>query len=192
MILSDRTIKSLLKEKKLFIKALSPQAIQPSSIDLTLDSDALILKHWNTKGVLDLNSKVEYQKIISKNEIIIPAHSFVLATTKEFIELPSDVSGFVEGRSSIGRMGLFIQNASVVGPGFKGKLTLELYNANILPISLKPGRRICQLILFQMDQPAERSYKGKYQGQNKTTPTKAFLDNESKKKDLKRKVKKRV
>ena len=180
MILSDKSIKKLIKEKKLLVKGLSRQSIQPSSIDLTLGSDALILKYWNTKGVLDLDSKVEHQKISAKNEIIIPASSFVLATTKEFIELPFDISGFVEGRSSVGRMGLFIQNASVVGPGFKGKLTLELYNANILPIRLKTGRRICQLILFKMDQPAENPYKGKYQGQKQTTPTKAFLDKENK------------
>ena len=176
MILSDVTIKKLIKEKKLIIKDLYSKAIQPSSIDLSLGPDALILEYWNTKGVLDLDSKIEHHKISAQKEIIIPAHSFVLATTKEFIQLPKDISAFVEGRSSVGRMGLFIQNASVVGPGFKGKLTLELYNANILPIRLKTGRRICQLILFQMDRPAQNPYKGKYQGQKKTTPTKAFLD----------------
>ena len=175
MILSDKSVKRLIKEKKLLIKSLGKEAIQPSSVDLTLGPEVLILKYWNTKGVLDLDSKVQHQKIIGQ-EIIIPPQSFVLATTKEYVELPQDISGFVEGRSSVGRMGLFIQNASVVGPGFKGKLTLELYNANILPIRLKTGKRICQLILFQMDQPAEKPYRGKYQGQNKTTAGKAFLD----------------
>ena len=175
MILSDVSIKKLIKTKKLVIKNLGQNAVQPSSIDLTLGSNALILKYWNTKGVLDLDSKVEHQKI-SGEEFVIPANSFILATTKEYIELPNDISGFVEGRSSVGRMGLFIQNASVVGPGFKGKLTLELYNANILPIRLKVGKRMCQLILFQMDQAAKKPYQGKYQGQKKTTATKAFLD----------------
>ena len=175
MILSDGSIKKLIKNKKLVIRGLAKGAIQPSSVDLTLGSDALILKYWDTKGVLDLDTKVEYQKI-SEKEFIIPPNSFILATTKEYIELPKDMSGFVEGRSSVGRMGLFIQNASVVGPGFKGKLTLELYNANILPIRLTTGKRICQLILFKMDQKVEKPYRGKYQGQKKTTPTKAFLD----------------
>ena len=175
MILSDVRIKKLIKTKELVIKDLRQNAIQPSSIDLTLGSDALILKYWNTKGVLDLDSKVDHQKV-SGEEFVIPAHSFILATTREYIELPNDISGFVEGRSSVGRMGLFIQNASVVGPGFKGKLTLELYNANILPIRLKAGKRMCQLILFQMDQAAKKPYQGKYQGQKKTTATKAFLD----------------
>ncbi len=175
MILSDKSIQKLIKDKKLIIKNLGREAIQPSSIDLTLGSDALILKHWATKGVLDLDSKVGHQKITGK-EIIIPPQSFILATTEEYVELPNDISGFVEGRSSVGRMGLFIQNASVAAPGFKGKFTLELYNANILPIRLKRGKRICQLILFQMDQPAEKPYRGKYQGQTKATAGKAFLD----------------
>ena len=177
MILSDHTIKKLLKEKKLIVKGLSKGAIQPSSLDLTLDSEILILKYWDTtKGILDLSLPLKHQKIKGK-EIIIPAHSFILATTAEYIQLPRDISAFVEGRSSIGRTGLFIQNASVVGPGFKGKLTLELYNSNILPIRLVAGMRICQLILFQMDRECERPYKGKYQGQLRITPTKAFLDN---------------
>ena len=166
MILSDTSIKKLIKEKKLIIKNLTSKAIQPSSIDLTLGREALILEYWNTNGVLDLNTKVKHQKISGK-EFVIPPSSFILATTREFINLPNNLSGFVEGRSSVGRMGLFIQNASVVGPGFKGKLTLELYNANILPIRLKTGRRICQLILFQMDGPAknliEENTKGKKQ-----------------------------
>lgn len=177
MILSDRTIKKLLKQKKLLVRGLSKNAIQPSSLDLTLDSQALLLKYWSIEeGLLDLSLPLKHQKITGE-KIIIPPHSFILATTKEYIQLPNDISAFVEGRSSIGRTGLFIQNASVVGPGFKGKLTLELYNANILPIRLKAGMKICQLILFQMDQECETPYKGKYQGQTKTTPTKAFLDN---------------
>ena len=175
MILSDITIKKLLKEKHLTIKDLTEDAIQPNSIDLTLDDSALILKYWTTSGILDFNTPVEYEKISGK-ELVIPPHTFILATTKEHMELPRDVAGFVEGRSSIGRMGLFIQNASVVGPGFKGKLTLELYNANILPIRLETGRRICQLILCKMDQASEQGYTGKYQNQNKTTSSKIYMD----------------
>ena len=122
MILSDTSIKKLLKEKKLVIKGLKNDAIQPSSIDLTLDKTALLLKYWDTKGVLDFSTKPKYQKF-SSSEIIIPPHTFILGTTKEYIEIPKNISGFVEGRSSVGRMGLFIQNASIVAAGFKGKLT---------------------------------------------------------------------
>ena len=175
MILADATILKMIKDKTLVIKDLLPDAIQPSSVDLSLGSGALVLKYWNTNGVLDLDSKMEYQEV-SGNTIIIPPQSFVLTTTREYIELPTNISGFVEGRSSIGRMGLFIQNASVVGAGFKGKLTLELYNANILPIRLNAGKKICQLILFKMDRAAENPYSGKYQGQNEVTATKGFLE----------------
>ena len=175
MILSDTSIKKLIKEKKLIVKPLQAKAIQPSSIDLTLGNTALLLKYWMTKGILDLNTKMNYEKISGK-EFIIPPHSFILATTKESISLPKNISGFIEGRSSIGRMGLFIQNASVVVPGFKGKLTLELYNANILPIRLEAGRRVCQLILFQMDKESKKGYIGKYQNQKETMPTKIHLE----------------
>ncbi len=179
MILSDTSIKKLIKDKKIVIKNLGAEAIQPSSIDLTLDKSALLLKYWTTKGILDFNTKLDYEKISGKT-FIIPPHSFILATTKEYISLPKNISGFVEGRSSVGRMGLFIQNAAVVGPGFKGKLTLELYNANILPIRLEAGRRVCQLILFKMDKASKKGYTGKYQNQNTTESTKIFLEKPSK------------
>ena len=179
MLLSDSSIKKLIKSKKLKIKNLAAEAIQPSSIDLTLDNSAKILKYWTTNGILDLNTKTNHEEISGKH-FIIPPHSFILASTKEYLSLPKDISGFVEGRSSIGRMGLFIQNASVVGPGFKGKLTLELYNANILPIRLEAGRRVCQLLLFQMDQESETGYTGKYQNQKNTESSKIFLEKKRK------------
>ena len=183
MILSDISIKKLIREKKLIIKNLGAGAIQPSSIDLTLGQSALLLKHWKTKGILDFNTKMDYEKISGK-KFIIPPHSFILATTKEYISLPKNLSGFVEGRSSVGRIGLFIQNASVVGPGFKGRLTLELYNANILPIHLEAGRRVCQLILFQMDKESKTGYAGKYQNQKSAVSTKIFLERKNKKNPL--------
>ena len=175
MILSDKSIKKLLKEKKLIVRGLSAAAIQPSSIDLSLDRSALLLKYWTTKGILDFETQLDYEKISGK-EFIIPPHSFILTTTKEYISLPKDISGLVEGRSSVGRMGLFIQNAAVVGPGFKGRLTLELYNANILPIRLKAGSRVCQLLLFQMDREAEKGYRGKYQDQRGAVSSRIFLE----------------
>ena len=94
----------------------------------------------------------------------------------EYIKVPNGYTAFVEGRSSIGRMGLFIQNAGWVDSGFKGNITLELYNANSLPIKLTSGQRICQLVVCQMDQPAEKPYAGKYQGQRNSVGSKVFLD----------------
>ena len=92
------------------------------------------------------------------------------------MRLPNKLTAFVEGRSSIGRMGLFIQNAGWVDPGFEGEITLELFNANRLPIKLESGRRICQLVFAEMDQEAQNPYCGKYQGQKNSVGSKIYLD----------------
>ena len=94
--------------------------------------------------------------------------------------MPNNLTAFVEGRSSIGRIGLFIQNAGWVDPGFEGQITLELYNANSLPIKLKKGRRICQLVFCKMDNEAKNPYNGKYQKQRKSVGSRVFEDVEVK------------
>jgi dCTP deaminase len=96
--------------------------------------------------------------------------------TREFIRLPANITAFVEGRSSIGRIGLFIQNAGWVDPGFEGTITLELYNANRLPIRLTSGRRICQIVFARMDGPASRPYAGKYQHQMDAVGSRVFQE----------------
>jgi len=92
------------------------------------------------------------------------------------IRIPANVTAFVEGRSSIGRMGLFIQNAGWVDPGFEGNITLELFNANRLPLRLSAGRRICQIVFAFMDKATQTPYKGKYQGQRGTVGSMIFKD----------------
>lgn len=94
----------------------------------------------------------------------------------EYFELPDHLTAFVEGRSSLGRMGLFIQNAGWVDPGFKGEITLELFNANRCAIELKAGRRVGQLVFAQLDDVALNPYNGKYQCQRGATGSKVFLD----------------
>lgn len=180
MIISDSTIKNLIEEEKLIIEPFEDYLLQPASIDLRLGSDYLKIDE-NQMEIMTLEDKLNYNKINSE-EIVIPPHSFLLATTEEYIELPNNHTAFVEGRSSIGRMGLFIQNAGWVDPGFAGKITLELFNANRLPIKLKAGRRICQLVIAEMNKPAEFPYQGKYQGQDTAVGSKIFKDNENKKK----------
>lgn len=177
MILSDKTIKEYLDKKQLIIDPLDINQIQPASVDLRLGSHFLKLDE-NSFSSMSMTDEIEYISFESK-EVIIPSNSFLLATTKEYIELPSDLTAFVEGRSSIGRMGLFIQNAGWVDPGFKGEITLELYNANRLPIKLISGRRICQLVFAQMSTQAEKAYCGKYQGQRKAIGSRIFLDKEN-------------
>lgn len=177
MILSDRDIKKYLASHELIIDPLQPEQIQPASVDLRLGENFLKLEE-NTFSTMTMTDEIHYISF-KCNEIIIPSQSFLLATTKEYIKLPKDLTAFVEGRSSIGRMGLFIQNAGWVDPGFEGELTLELFNANRLPIKLLTGRRICQLVFAKMETEAENLYKGKYQGQRRAVGSRIFLDREN-------------
>lgn len=178
MILSDGTLKELIEKRYIEIEPLSEGQIQPASVDLRLSNYYLKVDE-NMLETIDLEKEIVYQEII-RDEIIIPPHSFLLATTLEKIKLPPDITAFVEGRSSIGRMGLFIQNAGWVDPGYNGSITLELYNANRLPIKLYSGRRVCQLVFARMDRDALIPYSGKYQNSLKATGSRAFLDIEVK------------
>ena len=177
MILSDLTLKSMLTSGELVVDPLTDGQIQPASIDVRL-GDHFLKVDENRQDVLRLDKDVRYEEI-TQSEIIIPPNSFLLATTREYIRLPDDVTAFVEGRSSIGRIGLFIQNAGWVDPGFEGTITLELFNANRLPSRLQADRRICQLVFARMDRATPNPYRGKYQGQRDATGSRIALDSES-------------
>lgn len=176
MILSDSSIKAALQSGTVVIDPLGPEAVQPGSIDLRLGSHFLILDEYQMQTI-EMGSPISYREI-NGDSITIAPHSFLLATTMEYIKLPADITGMVEGRSSVGRMGLFIHNAGLIDAGFEGAITLELYNGNSLPIRLNAGRRICQLVLYKMDKPAERPYSGKYQGQKRTVGSEIYKDSE--------------
>lgn len=174
MILSDRTLRAMLDDGSLVVDPITDESIQPASIDCRLGDHYLMLDHTNM-DILTLDTEIKYRDI-EGDSITIPPHTFMLATIAEYVKLPNDLTAFVEGRSSIGRIGLFIQNAGWVDPGFEGRITLELYNANSLPIKLQKGRRICQLVFAKMDGPAENPYRGKYQGQDKSVGSRVFMD----------------
>jgi dCTP deaminase len=176
MILSDETLRKMIAEKSIVVDPLESYQVQPASIDLRLGRHFLKIDE-NTLESLSLDSELPYIEI-EKDEIIIPPHSFLLATTVEVVRIPSNVTAFVEGRSSIGRMGLFIQNAGWVDPGFEGNITLELFNANRLPLRLASGRRICQIVFAFMDKPTRTPYAGKYQGQRGTVGSRIFRDSD--------------
>ncbi|MCP3028658.1 dCTP deaminase [Halobacillus sp. A5] len=179
MILSSQTICRYLEKEELMIQPSPSSHIQPASVDLTLGSHFMTLDEHST-GKLSMRERASYRDIHigERGSIILPPHSFMLATTKEWIKLPAYLTAFVEGRSSIGRMGLFVQNAGWVDPGFEGRITLELFNANRSPIELVEGWRICKLILAKMDQPT-KAYSGKYTGQSSTTPSAVYKDLEN-------------
>lgn len=174
MILSDETLRKMIAAGSIVVEPIEPYQVQPASIDLRLGRHFLRIDE-NTLESLSLDTELPYVQI-EKDEIIIPPHSFLLATTVEVIKIPANVTAFVEGRSSIGRMGLFIQNAGWVDPGFEGTITLELFNANRLPLRLSAGRRICQIVFAFMDKPTRTPYTGKYQGQRGTVGSRIFKD----------------
>jgi len=177
MILSDKKLREMIDSGELVVDPIGPESIQPASIDCTLGDHFLVVEDTHME-VLTLDDEIKYREIVGDTITIAPK-SFLLATIQEYVELPANLTAFVEGRSSIGRMGLFIQNAGWVDPGFKGRITLEIYNANSLPIKLQKGRRICQLVFAAMDQATDNPYNGKYQGQDKSVGSRVFKDSEA-------------
>lgn len=177
MILSDKTLMKMLDEKKLIASPLELEQIQPASIDIRIGNTYSILED-SPLGIINLDKEIKYKQITTDKYLLLPGQ-FVLATTMEYFELPDNLTAFVEGRSSLGRMGLFIQNAGWVDPGFKGEITLELFNANRCAIELNAGRRVGQLVFAQLDDNALNPYRGKYQGQKGATGSKVFLDKEN-------------
>lgn len=167
MVLSDITLKKYISDGTIGIDPLAQHAIRSASVDLCLGNHFLIVDS-NSMDIIKMDEPLSYREIKAES-ITVPAHTFVLATTREYVRIPPFLTAAVEGRSSVGRLGLFIQNAGWIDPGFEGNITLELYNANALPIRIDAGRRLCQLVFYKMDQEVEKPYDGKYKGQRGTT-----------------------
>lgn len=180
MILSDETIKMMLNNGKLCDSELSngvnvKSNIQPASLDITIGKSFTILSVPPCNEIIEFDSPMEYKTIETDSYLLLPKQ-FVLATTNEYVKLPNNITAFVEGRSSIGRLGLFIQNAGWVDPGFEGQITLELFNASNFAINIKSGTRVGQLVFAKMDSDAKIPYNGKYQGQTGATGSMIYKD----------------
>lgn len=183
MILSDKDIKEYLKSGKLKIENLEdPETqIQSSGIDLRLGNSFRIFKSMAIPFI-DIKAPVEgYTDTIeiedSKPFIIHPGE-FVLGTTKEFIRLPSDLVGMVDGRSSLGRLGISIHTTSAgLNPGWEGHLTLEISNVGKLPVAIYPNMRICKVTFVKLTSEAEKPYKtDKYQYTSVPEESKIFKE----------------
>lgn len=172
LILSDKTIKKYIKKYGLVTNNISENSIQPASLDITIGNSFSTIEH---NGAIRLDERVNYRTVEKDRFRLLPGQ-FVLATTQEYVKLPDNITAFVEGRSSIGRIGLFIQNAGWVDPGFEGQITLELFNASQNVIILQKGIRVGQLVFAKMDHAANNPYRGKYQGQKGATGSKLYLD----------------
>jgi len=178
MILSDKSIKELIERGELVIEPYEEELVQCSSLDLRLGDEIALYEEGN---VIDVREKLENIKVIRIEEYFeIKPKEFLLATTLEYVKLPPYITAFVEGRSSLGRLGLFIENAGWVDAGFEGQITLELFNANNTPIRLYRGMRICQLVFARLDKKPSRIYAGKYKGQRGVTPSRIYLDGDLK------------
>jgi len=178
MILSDRSIRKLLKKGELLVEPLDEAQVQCSSVDLRLGGEIAV---YEEGASIDVKEEIKGVKVIKFGEYFeIKPKEFVLATTLEYVKLPPYLTAFVEGRSSLGRLGLFIENAGWVDAGFEGQITLELYNANRVPIRLYKGMRICQLVFAKLDAEPTKVYGGKYRGQRGVVPSRIFLDGDLK------------
>jgi dCTP deaminase len=176
MILSDGTLRRLLAEGRLAIEPLGEGQIQPASVDVRLGDTFLAFRRHTTASIdpRDLHEALMEPVTVAEGQpFILHPGEFVLGTTLERVTLPDDLVARLEGKSSLGRLGLLIHStAGFVDPGWaNGQITLELSNVAPLPIKLWPGMRIGQLSFMQMDAPAERPYGhpdlgSKYQGQS--------------------------
>lgn len=176
MILSDGTIRKCLAEGRIVIDPLDESFIQPASVDVRLDSVFLAFRRHTTSDIdpWQTNDRLMEKVSVSPGEpFILHPGEFVLGTTLERLTLPDDIVARIEGKSSLGRLGLLIHaTAGFVDPGWRnGQITLELSNVAPLPIRLWPGMKIAQFSFMQMDAPAERPYGhpdlgSKYQGQS--------------------------
>ena len=183
MVLSDRSIKEELTKGRIIIKPLDHQDIQPASVDVHLDRKLLVFR--NTRSpYIDVRKKIddltEMVEIKGDEAFALHPGEFVLASTMEYIEVPDDLVARLEGKSSLGRIGLVIHStAGYVDPGWKGHLTLELSNLARLPITLYQGMKIGQISFLRLTTPAERLYGSeslgsKYQGQTEPTASRFY------------------
>jgi dCTP deaminase len=177
MLLSDRDIKDLIKKGEIIVEPFDENLVQPCSLDIRLGNEFRIFESHNIPYI-DPKEPDKYSKLIKcEDYIIIHPGEFVLGRTLEYIKLPNHIAATLEGRSSLGRMGIIIHaTAGFVDPGFEGTLTLEISNLSNLPVKLYPGMKIGQLAFYKLSSPCEKPYCGKYKGQKPPESSKLYLE----------------
>jgi dCTP deaminase len=180
MVLSDRTIRRLIDEGRVGIDPYDASLMQPSSLDVRVDRLFRVFRN-SRYPYIDVKREqeelTELVEVADDEPFILHPGEFVLGSTLEVVRLPDDLVARLEGKSSLGRLGLLIHStAGFIDPGFDGHVTLELSNVANLPITIYPGMKIGQLSFMQLSEPAERPYGSsgmgsKYQGQRGPTPS---------------------
>ena len=185
MLLSDRDIALEVKAGRVKVEPFTDAMIQPSSVDVRLDRFFRVFENHKYSVIDPSIEQSDLTREVAVNDdefFILHPGEFVLASTFEVITLPDDIAGRLEGKSSLGRLGLLTHStAGFIDPGFSGHITLELSNVANLPVKLFPGMKIGQLCLIKLSSPAEHpygsaQYGSRYQGQRGPTASKSWLN----------------
>ena len=183
MLLSDRDIRAELASGRVVLDPLDDDMVQPSSIDVRIDRYFRLFDNHKYPVIDPALEQPELTRLVEVNHddaFVLHPGEFVLASTYEVVTLPDDVAARLEGKSSLGRLGLLTHStAGFIDPGFSGHVTLELSNVATLPIKLWPGMKIGQLCFFRLSSPAEHPYGtgssgSRYQGQRGPTASRSF------------------
>ncbi len=185
VIFSDRTIRDAVDAGRIVIDPFEAAHVQPSSVDLRVDRRFRVFENHRYPHIDPKEEQPELTTLVEADDgspFILHPGEFVLGSTLEVVRLADDIVARLEGKSSLGRLGLLIHStAGFVDPGFSGHLTLELSNVANLPIAIYPGMRIGQISFYQLSTPAEAPYGSsaagsKYQGQTGPTPSRIHRD----------------
>jgi len=183
VLLSDRDIRAELAAGRVVLDPYDPIMVQPSSVDVRIDKYFRVFENHRYPHIDPAVEQPDLTRLVepaTEEPFILHPGEFVLASTYEVITLPDDVAGRLEGKSSLGRLGLLTHStAGWIDPGFSGHVTLELSNVATLPIKLWPGMKIGQLCLFRTSSPSEfpygsSVYGSRYQGQRGPTPSRSW------------------
>jgi dCTP deaminase len=185
VLLSDRDIKAELGAGRIALEPYEPEMVQPSSIDVRLDRFFRLFDNHKYPFIDPAEDQPELTRFVevdADQPFILHPGEFVLGSTFEMVSLPDDVAARLEGKSSLGRLGLLTHStAGFIDPGFSGHVTLELSNVATLPIKLWPGMKIGQMCFFRLSSAAERpsgsaEYASRYQGQRGPTASRSHLN----------------
>jgi dCTP deaminase len=183
VLLSDGDIRKEIAAGRIRLEPWDPEMVQPSSIDVRMDRYFRVFENHRYPHIDPAEEQPDLTRLFETpgdQPFILHPGEFVLASTYEVITLPDDVAGRLEGKSSLGRLGLLTHStAGWIDPGFSGHVTLELSNVATLPIKLWPGMKIGQLCLFRTSSPSEfpygsSVYGSRYQGQRGPTPSRSW------------------
>jgi dCTP deaminase len=185
VLLSDRDIRAEIDAERVRVEPYDEVMIQPSSIDFRLDRYFRVFENHRYPHIDPAADQSDLTRVVEPEgdePFILHPGEFVLGSTFEVVTLPDDIAARVEGKSSLGRLGLLTHaTAGFVDPGFSGHVTLELANVATLPIKLYPGMKIGQLCFFRLSSPAEHpygseKYGSRYQGQRGPTPSRSYAN----------------